>query len=65
MVVGVFLGYRYLVGMPIPISLHGWMEEASAGWGRLVGVILLCGPGGILCAIGYALMEKNAHDAFD
>jgi hypothetical protein len=55
---GCLLGYRYLVGLPLPTLFDAWLEQAATSTGRLGGVVILCGPGIIVGLIGYAIMEK-------
>lgn len=62
MVAALFLAYRYLVNLPVPLVFHDWLEQASTSFGRFSGAVILCGPGVIVGLFGYALIEKYHHD---
>lgn len=59
---GLFLGYRYVADLPVPLMFQGMLEEAARSMGRYSGVVILCGPGVIVGLFGYALIEKYQHD---
>ncbi len=62
MLAALFLAYRYLADLPVPLVFHDWLEQASTSFGRLTGAVILCGPGVIVGLFGYALIEKYHHD---
>ena len=65
MVAGVFIGYRYLVDLPVPAWLEGALEEGASSTERWAGAIVLCGPGGLFALVGYSLVDKYGGHQWD